>query len=576
MKSIILGLNFNHADSSACLLINGKLIAAAEEERFNRIKHWSGFPEQSINYCIKEGNIKFKDVTDITINTNPISNINYKIFYFLKSYLIGKKKFEIFKRLKSKISLKNTLFNKFGSSNDLKIHYIDHHISHISSAFYPSGYHESLGISIDGFGDFASVLIADCSLKKIKVIKKILFPNSLGVFYEAVTQFCGFKKYGDEYKLMGLSAYGKPNLYEKIKKNIFKDYDNNFKLNLNYFDFHKKNFNYNFEGEPNQQNLFNIEVEKLFNRKQDIFSDKLDDEFAKNLASSAQKIFEEQVFKILEKFKKNNKNLVYAGGCALNSLANGKIISKKLFQNVYIPYCPGDNGGCIGSALYLFNKKFPKKKMTNLQTPYLGKSYNENEITESLKKYSSKLQYSKYENFLDLTKLVALKLKENKIIGWFQDKMEFGPRALGNRSIVSSPIGPDIKNLINSKIKIREGFRPFAPTVLNEKVDEWFNFNAKSNYMSFVLPVKKEKKEIIPAVTHVDGTGRLQTISKENNEKFHQLILEFEKITNVPILLNTSFNENEPIVMTPDEAIECFNRTEMDYLILNNFFISKI
>ena len=576
MKSVILGLNINHADSSSCLLIDGEIVAAAEEERFNRIKHWSGFPIKSIDFCLNEAGLKFENITDVTINTNPLSNLNYKIFSFLRNYIFGSKKFEIFKRLQKKINLKKKLLDTYGKNCKFKLHYIDHHLSHISSAFYPSGFENSLGLSIDGFGDFTSIAIADCTQRKIKIIKKILFPNSLGVFYEAATQLAGFLKYGDEYKLMGLSAYGKPKYYELIKKNLFIDYDKNLELNLKHYNFQKKNFSYMFEGEPNQNIIFDKSVKELFKEFNNFSLDEINVEFKRDLASSTQKIFEEKLFRIIKDNKKNYENLSYAGGCALNSLANGKIVKENIFKNMFVPFCPGDNGGSIGSALYLYKKKYPDFKTKNLCNPYLGKCYSKEEISSSLSKYRNLISFKFIQNFDELIKFTAKSLKDNKIVGWFQDKMEFGPRALGNRSIISSPIGPEIKNLINSKVKIRESFRPFAPAVLDEKVSDWFEQYKDSQFMSFVLPIKESKRKIIPSVTHIDGTGRLQTVKEQSNRKFYKLILEFENITNVPILLNTSFNENEPIVMTPQDAIECFLRTEIDYLVIDNYLVSKI
>tara|TARA_B100000963_G_scaffold308847_1_gene284505 strand:+ start:1349 stop:3073 length:1725 start_codon:yes stop_codon:yes gene_type:complete len=572
MNKVILGINSNHADSSACIIVNGKIVAAAEEERFNRVKHWAGFPENAISYCLEDSGINFKDIEEVAINTNPLSNFGPKIFYFLKNYILGEKKSEILKRYKNKFNLKFRLKEKFGSNEKLKIRYIDHHLSHISSAFYPSGFENCLAVSIDGFGDFSSLVVAQCSNQKIKIIKKLLFPNSLGVFYESMTQLAGFNKYGDEYKLMGLSAYGEPRYYETLKKNCFINEDI-FKLNLKMYEFHKKNFSYNFEGEPNQKFLLNKDIYKKFDENKDYILNKND--FAKDIASSAQKIFEEMLFKIIDQYKGENENLVLSGGCALNSLANGKLVEKKIFKNIFIPFCPGDNGGCIGAALYLLKNNYPEIKTENLKNPYLGKKYNNIEIQNALDIYKSKINYRLVDNQDELNDLVCKYLIDEKIIGWFQDRMEFGPRALGNRSIISSPIGPNIKNLINSKIKLRENFRPFAPSILEESVADWFENHVSSNYMSFVSKIKKNKKNLIPAVTHVDGTGRLQTINYNQNKKFYNLIKKFGKISNVPMLLNTSFNENEPIVMSPENALECYLRTEIDFLVINNFFINK-
>lgn len=572
MNKIILGINANHADSSACIIKENKLLAAAEEERFNRIKHWAGFPKSSISYCIEEAGIEFSQVSEIAINTNPLSNLIPKLNYFFSNYLFGGKKYEILRRYKKKSNIKKKLFENFGPNKNLKINYIDHHLSHISSGLYPSKFKKCLVISIDGFGDFSSVVIADCYNEKIKVRKKFLFPFSIGVFYETMTQLAGFKKYGEEYKLMGLSSYGYPEYYDFIKKNFFKNNDI-FKLNLNLFEFHKNNFTYNFDGEPNQNQLFSKRVYELLKNNNFNFLNK--ENFSKNIASSAQKIFEEFLFKIVSDYRFDHENLIITGGCAMNSLANGKLAESKLFKNIFVPFCPGDNGGSIGAAIYLHKKKYPDLELSNLRNPYLGKKYEKNEIISILIKFSDKIKYEIINNEDHLNQIVCSKLKDEKIIGWFQDRMEFGSRALGNRSILASPIGPNIKGLINSKIKFRENFRPFAPSILNHKVQEWFKNEIHSDYMSFVAQIKEEKKSIIPAVTHVDGTGRLQTVTEQQNKKFFNLINKFYYMTNVPILLNTSFNENEPIVMKPQEAIECFLRTEMDFLVINNFFISK-
>tara|TARA_B100000963_G_scaffold334791_1_gene328305 strand:- start:2149 stop:3879 length:1731 start_codon:yes stop_codon:yes gene_type:complete len=572
MKRIVLGININHADSSACIIADNKLLSAVEEERFNRIKHWAGFPKSSIEYCLSENGIKFSDVTDITINTNPLSNILPKISFFVKNYIQGKKKIEIWKRYQKKINIKKFIIKNFGHSN-FKLHFIDHHLSHISSSLYPSGFKKCLAISIDGFGDFASMVVADCKNHKIKILAKVLFPNSIGVFYESMTQLAGFKKYGEEYKLMGLSAFGEPVYYNFLKKNFFK-HNNFLELNLDLFNFHKKNFIYNFEGEPNQNQLFNEKVFELCKKENINHEEK--NTFSRNIACSTQKIFEENLISIAKKYKGEHDNLVLSGGCALNSLANGKLDEKKIFKNIFVPYSPGDNGGSIGSALYFLYKNNFTSNVKNITSPYLGKRYSNQQVIDILnKKYKSQITYNEIDNYDDLNALVCSYLIDEKIIGWFQGKMEFGPRALGNRSIISSPIGPNIKNLINSKIKLRETFRPFAPSILEEKVSEWFYETPRSDYMSFVASIKEDKRKIIPAVTHVDGTGRLQTISKLQNEKFYNLIKKFETLTNVPILLNTSFNENEPIVMKPEEAIECFLRTKMDFLVINNIFVSK-
>lgn len=572
--SLTLGLNFNHADSSACLFVDNNLKFAIEEERINRVKHWAGIPFESISLCLKENGFNFKDISNITVNTNPKSNINQKILFFLKNYLVGKKKIEIFKRVKNKLYLKNDLNNFFKekNKNSFKIHYIDHHISHISSAFFASNFDDAIGLSIDGFGDFCSLMIAKCTEGKIKPIEKLYFPNSLGLLYEAFTQFIGFQKYGEEYKMMGLSSLGKPKYKSIIKEKLFDNFEKQ-KLNLEYFNHHKNNYLYNFLGEPNQSQILNDNIVEIF--KSEIETN----EFKTDIASSIQEIFEESLDIILNKCLKLNfsKNLVYAGGCALNSLANKKIFDKKYFSNVFVPYAPGDGGGSIGSSLYFLSKKSNKFNPTNLQNPYLGKNYKNDEIGDLIEEKKLKDFYNikHFKNKKELNVVVAKQIYENNIIGFFNGKMEFGARALGNRSILANPSSPNIKDIINSKIKRRESFRPFAPSILIDQKMKWFDNSRANPYMSSVENILPNVRKLIPAVTHYDGTGRVQTVSKETNLDFYNLILEFFKISKVPILLNTSFNENEPIVMSPENAIDCFERTKMDTLVLENYLISR-
>jgi len=577
--SIVLGLNINHADSSACIIKDGKLLFAIEEERINRIKHWAGLPILSINLCLSYTGISINEITDISVNSNPLSNILPKSIFFLKNYITGKKKYEIYQRLKHKINLKKTLEKQFFPqvfSKNLKIHYIDHHLSHISSAFYPSKFKKAIGLSIDGFGDFCSIAIAKCEKEKISIIDKTYFPDSLGLIYEAFTQYLGFNNYGDEYKVMGLSSYGSPVYSKLMEEKIFKN-SKDFKLDLQFFNHTGKNFNYKFSGSPKQNTIFNEKVEAFLN-----LNKKKDEEFIKtqrDIASSVQKLFEKQLLKICEKIKKLNfsNNLVYAGGCALNSLANKKIFESNIFNDIYIPYAPGDSGGSIGSALHVAKKQDKDIELKNLYSPYIGPSYDNNEIQNKLNNNSNlkNFKITKYDDLVHLNKKIAKHIFENKIIGYFNNRMEFGSRALGNRSILANPCNPMIKEIINSKIKRRENFRPFAPAILYEEKKKWFDNDYSNPYMSHVENIIKEQRIKIPAVTHVDGTGRVQTVTKIINENFYNLINEFYKISKVPILLNTSFNENEPIVMDYKNAIDCFLRTKMDVLVLNNHIIER-
>tara|TARA_B100001175_G_scaffold314786_1_gene324890 strand:- start:63703 stop:65424 length:1722 start_codon:yes stop_codon:yes gene_type:complete len=569
---IILGINCYHADSSACIIKDGQIIAAIEEERINRVKHWAGFPQYSIIECLKISNLRAEDITDIAINTNPKSNLYGKVIFFLKEYLFSQKILEIFFRYKNKIIVKNLLYKKFSFSKNLKFHYVDHHISHIASAFYPSKYEKAIGLTIDGSGDFSTLTISECSKNNIKIIKKILFPNSLGIFYEAMTQFLGFKNYGDEYKIMGLAPYGKPIFQEKIEKNIIiHDKKDFFKLNLNFFNHTNKKFEYKFNGKPNQNQIYNNKILSLFEDE-----DINDINFKKNFASSVQKVYEKLFSKIINFIKKNNfsKNLIFAGGCALNSSANKFLIYENNFENLYIPFSPGDGGGAIGAGMYINNKY--QIDLKNNFTPYLGNSYTDNEVLEVIRSIKNEIDFEKFNSQNELINCAVEMLMDQKVIGWFQGKMEFGPRALGNRSILADPRDIKMKDKINLKIKKRENFRPFAPSILEEEKELWYmKNNFKNFYMSSVEVVKNEKMSFLGAVTHVDNSGRVQDVSKELNPLYYELIYQFFLKTKVPVLLNTSFNENEPIVRSPKEAIECLMRTDLDALFINNFKIIK-
>lgn len=573
---IILGLNSFHADSAACIIKDNQLKFGVEEERINRIKHWAGFPKESIKLCLSSQNLDLNEITDICINTNPLSNIDKKILYFLKNYTFGKKKFEIFKRVKNKFSIKNNLNKIFKNQNlnkKLKIRYIDHHLSHLSSSYFASGFTKSMGLSIDGFGDFCSVAIARCSEKEIKIIKKIFFPYSLGVFYEAFTQLIGFKNYGDEYKMMGLSSYGKSGL-ESIIENVFEEIDQ-VKLNLDFFNHTKNDFQYKFEGIPNQNFIFSKKIFDLLKIK----SNKIENENEKaNIAFAVQKVYEKIFLNICQKISKDNfsSNLVLSGGCALNSLANKRLYEKSYFKNIFIPYAPGDAGGAIGSALYTSNIIF-KNKIDNLKSPYIGPEYSnkyiKNILDKDLDHKEFKVTFEENKNLL--LKKLSLKIFDNAVVGVFNGKMEFGARALGNRSIIANPCSANMKEILNLKIKRRENFRPFAPAILEDHKYEWFNNSRENLYMSAVELINIDKRNLIPAVTHIDGTGRIQTVNKKLNPDFYNLISYFNELSKVPILLNTSFNENEPIVMKPEDALNCFKRTKMDCLLIENFLIER-
>ena len=579
--SYILGLNLYHANSSACIISDNEIIAASEEERFTRIKNYSGFPKQSIIFCLDYARITLDQISAITINQNFYSNFLSKLKYILKFQTSLQFILQSIKNKKNRTSSIHNLNlpEKYGSFNGKLIN-IEHHLAHIASAFYASGFNESVNLSIDGFGDFCSTAWGKSNSKDdvIVIDQRINFPHSLGIFYQAITQYLGFKNYGDEYKIMGLSAYGDLSYQEEFKDLVNINDNGSIRLNLKYFN-HEKNFSNTkwSDGVPTFPDLFSQELEKLLGPSRKISEPLSSKHF--NIARCAQHQYEKIFFKLLNFLYKKYKcdNLTLSGGCALNSLANGKVISKTPFKKIYIPPNPADGGGSVGSALaYLFSKKKTKNFLFDKNLAYLGSSYSSDEIknyifSNNLSKTFQVTELKENELYLKVAKLIS----EGNIIGWFQDRTEWGPRALGNRSILADPRNNKIQEILNLKIKRRENFRPFAPSVLHEQVEDWFVTNAEIPFMTEVYPVKEDKKKLIPAVVHVDGTGRIQTVNDENNFKFYKLISEFDKITGVPMLLNTSFNENEPIVNNPQEAINCFLRTKMDVLVLHNWIIRR-
>ena len=577
INSYILGLNFLHSDTSACIFKNGKLIAAAEEERFTRLKHTSNFPINAINFCLNEAEIKFSDIDTVTINSNPFTSFQKKILFTLKNFKRYKLAFKSISNIKKKVSLKKLISQNFDSENSFKgkIRYVDHHISHILSSSSYSGFEKSVNLSIDGFGDFASAAWGTSEQNKISIDNKVFFPHSMGIFYQSITQFLGFKKYGDEYKVMGLSSYGNPTYQKQLSKLLYNT-DEGYKLNLKYFIHQDQNiFKNNKMGQIEYFDLYSQELKNLIGDER-----KFDDEINQrhmDIAKSAQVVYENTLFTLLTSLyqKYKIKNLTLSGGCAMNSVANGKILKKTPFEKVYISPNPGDAGGSIGSALFFLLEKGQKIE-NNINYAYLGSNYSDEDIEQVISQKDLKKNFfvKKYSDE-DLYNFISDQLCLSKIIGWFQGKMEWGARALGNRSILADARNPKIKDIINKKIKKRESFRPFAPAILKEFTSQWFEIDKDVPYMSEVYKILKNKVNDLPGITHVDGTGRLQTVTKSNNNKFYSLIKNFYNKTNIPIVLNTSFNENEPIVESPGQAIDCFLRTNMDILVLGSWVISR-
>ena len=572
----ILGINAYHGDSSACILKSGVVIAATEEERFRRIKHWAGFPSEAIKFCLQEAEISVEELDFVTISRNPKANLSKKVIHTLRNKVGFKTIFDRLINSKKVSSLKVELAKVFSiSPSEIKaeFHNIEHHRSHIASSFFASKFENSAILSIDGFGDFTSTMTAIGKGNKFKVLDSVIYPHSLGIFYTGVTQFLGFPNYGDEYKVMGLAPYGEAKYLEELSQILELTKDGFFTLNKKYFKHFKDGVDMNWEnGSPFLEPLFTDAWSEIFAGAR-VKGEKLE-QWHIDLAASTQKVTENVIFHMLKSLhaKTGLDNICITGGVAQNSVVNGKIIENTPFKNIYIPSAGHDAGTCIGSALYLYNQLLDKDRLAEMKTAYFGKKATKEEIISCLDK-----EGVSYTIFSDeqLFEKVANKLLNGGVIGWFQGRAEFGPRALGNRSILVDPRRTDAKDLLNEKIKRRESFRPFAPSILKEAVKDYFVQNDTVPFMEKVFDIKKEKQNEIPAVTHVDGTGRLQTVDKTTSPRYHKLISKFAEKSGVPILLNTSFNENEPIVNKPEEALDCFLRTKMDMLVMENIIIER-
>lgn len=585
---IILGLNIYHGDAAASIFKDGALKAAAEEERFTRIKHSAGFPVNAIRFCLDTLSINIDEIDFIAINRNPRTRFISKFLYLIKNRFKVSNFFKRFKNYNKIYNLSDIISNNFNcNKNNLKKKFLffDHHLCHAASSVFSSDLNKTDYVTIDGFGDFLSTTIGEFNNDQFNQIDEVKFPHSLGIFYTAVTQFLGFENYGDEYKVMGLASYGNPIFFNDILKIVNIHNKNLFRLNLDYFKHHTSGIETSWlESNPNISKVYTDLFEELFGN-----SRKKNDELLqkhKDIASSAQAVYEYILFYILNSLQKktNNMNLCLSGGCAMNSVANGKILKNTNYKNIYINFAPSDSGGAIGAALLALKKINQKINTESVNNPYLGNSYSNFEIGNILEKYkknkvflNEKITLSSFEdsNKKKLFEFIAKEISHKKIVGLFNGKMEFGARALGGRSIIADPRDPEIKNILNSKIKRREGFRPFAPSILLEHMNEWFDIADEVPFMSKVYKVRDDKKKLIPAVVHIDGTGRLQTVDGKYNGDYYYLIKEFYNLTRIPIILNTSFNENEPIVCNPEQAIDCFLRTKMDHLVIENYVLTR-
>ena len=592
----ILGISAFYHDSAACLISNGSIVAAAQEERFTRKKHDSEFPKNAINYCLKEANIDYTEIKNVVFYEKPF----LKFERLLETYIaFAPKGFKNFSKsmplwIKDKLFQKSNLIKELNKTfnTDIKwgekMLFCEHHLSHAASAYYPSPFLDAAILTLDGVGEWTTASVALGNKNKIDIIKEIKFPHSLGLLYSAFTYYTGFKVNSGEYKIMGLAPYGRP-IYSKVIKDKLieiKD-DGSFRLNMKYFDYctnlkmTNRNFEKLFDGPPRKPES------KITQKEMD-------------LAASIQNVTEEIIIKIAKNISEETgkKNLCLAGGVALNCVANGVLEKENLFDKIWIQPASGDAGGALGAAFATWHMVYDKanksfKSVDKMQGSYLGPSFNDEEIKLSLKKCGA--IYHKYNEDKLLEKVADLLSKE-KAVGWMNGRMEFGPRALGSRSILADPRSPNMQKQLNMKVKYRESFRPFAPSILRENVNEWFEFTDDSPYMMKVAKVKNEKRNKIrlsdknlfgidklnvvrskvPAITHVDYSARIQTVHLETNPKYYKLIKKFKKLSDCPILINTSFNvRGEPIVCTPKDAFKCFMGTDLDVLVIENYILYK-
>ncbi|MFL5307726.1 MAG: carbamoyltransferase [Polyangia bacterium] len=581
--SVILGINAYHGDSAACVVVNGELVAAAEEERFRRIKHWAGFPSEAIRYCLAEARARLSDVGVLAINSDPKVGRLDRLAFLLHarpnlSFVMRQIRTRLKRRGVAEVLAESFPGERFGGT----VQRVEHHRAHLASAYYLSPWDEAVAVSVDGFGDFASAAWGVGRGNRIDIQGRVSFPHSLGIFYETMTQYLGFPHYGDEYKVMGLAPYGKPTYVDQLSDLVRHLPNGGYELNLKYFRHATEPVTVTWTaGEPVKPgNYFTPELERLLGPARDPKSP-LEDRH-RDLARSIQVTYERAFFHLLETVHRQHRidNLVLAGGCAFNSVANGKITTHSPFKRVYVQSAAGDAGGAVGAALQAHYERSSETKHPYVRHAYLGPSYSTDDVQALLTAQKDKLaeqrcSVDKIDKLPALYQRTAAAIAAGRVIGWFQGRMEWGPRALGNRSILGDPRRSDMKDILNLKIKRRESFRPFAPSILREHVKDWFELDDDVPFMMKVFQVREAKRGQVPAVTHVDGSGRLQTVYRDTNERYYDLIRAFADLTGVPMVLNTSFNENEPVVCKPAEALDCFLRTKMDMLVLGDFIVER-
>lgn len=578
----ILGLNAYHGDSSACLVRDGVLVAAAEEERFRRVKHWAGFPTEAIRYCLAEAQIGIGDLDIVAINQDAGANLWKKIAYTATKRPDLSLVLDRIRNKRERAGVAEELARAFpGEKLRAEVRNIEHHLAHLGSAFLVSPFEEAVAVSVDGFGDFASAAWGVGRGNRIEVEDKVYFPHSLGIFYQALTQYLGFPNYGDEYKLMGLAPYGEPEFLAEMRRIVLLEDSGAFRLNLDCFRHHREKVEYEWDnGEPVVGKLYAQGLVDLLGpargREEELT------QRHKDLARSVQAMYEEAFFHLLNRLHARHKidALAIAGGCGMNSVANGKVLSNTPFKRIYVQAAAGDAGGAIGAACVAWHQSGDHARNFVMDHAYWGPQATEDEVEALLEEQSAAIESQgctrrRITDEAELIALTAQAIAAGLVVGWFQGRMEWGPRALGNRSILADPRRADMKDILNRKIKRRESFRPFAPSVLREAVPAWFETDDDVPFMMQVYPIREEKRALIPAVTHVDGSGRLQTVHRNTNPRYYRLIEAFTALSGVPVVLNTSFNENEPVVCRPAEALDCFLRTKMDVLVLADWLIER-
>ncbi len=582
--TLILGLNAYHGDSAACILRDGRLVAAAEEERFLRVKHWAGFPEQAVRYCLEEAGIGLAEIDRIAVNRKPRANLMRKALFAFRKRPSLKLVTDRLRNAGRIGNLEEALATRFSVEEAAvrhKIRHVEHHLAHLASSFFVSPFEDAAVVSVDGFGDFLSAMWGSGQDRRIEVLGRITFPHSLGLFYQAITQYLGFWKYGDEYKVMGLAPYGRPNRMREMEQIVRLVAEGGYQLGLDYFRHHAEGVEMVWEGgEPVCGRIFTDRLEELLGPARQ--PEEPIEQRHKDIAASLQEMYERAFFHLLDHVERRtgSKNLALAGGCAMNSVANGKIFERTGFRELYVQAAAGDAGGAIGAAFATWHEECDGARGFVMDHAYWGPGWGEEELQAIVARHRPAFEAEgcRIRRLADpgmLCEAVAERIAEGAVVGWFQGRMEWGPRALGNRSILCDPRRPDMKDILNRKIKRRESFRPFAPVILRERVADWFETDYEVPFMLQVYQIREEQRARIPAVTHVNGSGRLQTIRREQNPLYYDVIAAFGRRTGVPVLLNTSFNENEPVVCRPEEAIDCFLRTKMDLLVLGRTVVER-